>query len=102
MKNLLGVSPSKRNHGTTRGKEKILLTSVSLQNRRDFLRILGEKRGKRGEREASAKREWRARGGALKDSPPLARHLRFALASLLPLSPEIREEFRVFCRLLLS
>ena len=49
MKNLLGVSPSKRNHGTTRGKEKILLTSVSLQNRRDFLRILGEQRGKRGE-----------------------------------------------------
>ena len=39
---------------------------VSLQNRRDFLRILGKQRRKRGEREASAKREWRARGGALK------------------------------------
>ena len=31
----------------------------SLQNRRDFLR---KQRRKRGEREASAKREWRARG----------------------------------------
>ena len=39
----------------------------SLQNRRDFLRILGKQRRKRGEREASAKREWRARRGALKN-----------------------------------
>ena len=36
----------------------------SLQNRRDFLR---KQRRKRGEREASAKREWRARGRALKN-----------------------------------
>ena len=36
----------------------------SLQNRRDFLR---KQRRKRGVREASAKREWRARGGALKN-----------------------------------
>ena len=28
MKDSLGVSPSKGNRGTTRGKEKILLTSV--------------------------------------------------------------------------
>ena len=27
---LLGVSPSKRNQGTTRGKEKIILTSVGI------------------------------------------------------------------------
>ena len=38
---------------------------ASLQNRRDFLR---KQRRKRGVREASAKREWRARGGALKNS----------------------------------
>ena len=31
MKDPLGVSPSKGNQGTTRGKEKILLTSVGLE-----------------------------------------------------------------------
>ena len=31
MKDPLGVSPSKRNQGTTRGKEKILLTSVGIE-----------------------------------------------------------------------
>ena len=31
MKDPLGVSPSKGNEGTTRGKEKILLTSVGIE-----------------------------------------------------------------------
>ena len=31
MKNPLGVSPSKGNQGTTRGKEKIILTSVVIE-----------------------------------------------------------------------
>ena len=31
MNNPLGVSPSKGNQGTTRGKEKILLTSVGVE-----------------------------------------------------------------------
>ena len=31
MKDPLGVSPSKGNQGTTRGKEKILLTSVGME-----------------------------------------------------------------------
>ena len=31
MNNLLGVSPSKGNQGTTRGKEKNLLTSVGIE-----------------------------------------------------------------------
>ena len=31
MKNPLGVSPSKRYQGTTRGKEKILMTSVGIE-----------------------------------------------------------------------
>ena len=31
MKDLLGVSPSKGNQGTTRGKEKFLLTSVGIE-----------------------------------------------------------------------
>ena len=31
MKNPLGVSPSKENQGTTRGKEKNLLTSVGIE-----------------------------------------------------------------------
>ena len=31
MKDPPGVSPSKRNQGTTRGKEKILLTSVGIK-----------------------------------------------------------------------
>ena len=33
MKDPLGVSPSKGNPGTTRGKEKILLTSVGIELR---------------------------------------------------------------------
>ena len=32
MKDPLGVSPSKGNQGTTRGKEKILLTSVGMES----------------------------------------------------------------------
>ena len=39
----------------------------SLQNRRNFLRISGEQRRKRGESEAKARRELRARGVALKN-----------------------------------
>ena len=39
----------------------------SLQNRRDFLRISGEEGRRRGKREASAKRELRAREGSLKN-----------------------------------
>ena len=31
MKDLLGIRPSKGNQGTTRGKEKILLTSVGIE-----------------------------------------------------------------------
>ena len=31
MNNPLGISPSKGNQGTTRGKEKILLTSVGIE-----------------------------------------------------------------------
>ena len=31
MKEPLDVSPSKGNHGTTRGKEKIILTSVGIE-----------------------------------------------------------------------
>ena len=31
MKDPLGVNPSKGNQGTTRGKEKILLTSVGIE-----------------------------------------------------------------------
>ena len=31
MKDTLGVSPSEGNQGTTRGKEKILLTSVGIK-----------------------------------------------------------------------
>ena len=33
MKDPLGVSPSKGNQGTTRGKEKFLLTSVGIGGR---------------------------------------------------------------------
>ena len=43
------------------------MTECSLQNRRDFLR---KQRRKRGERETSARREWRARGGALSGFGP--------------------------------
>ena len=39
----------------------------SLQNRRDFLRISGEEGRRRGKREASAKRELRAREVSLKN-----------------------------------
>ena len=34
MKDPLGVSPSKGNQGTTRGKEKFLLTSVGIDSHR--------------------------------------------------------------------
>ena len=33
MKDPLGISPSKGNQGTTRGKEKFLLTSVGIEPR---------------------------------------------------------------------
>ena len=36
MKDPLGVSPSKGNRGTTRGKEKILLTSVEIEPGHDL------------------------------------------------------------------
>ena len=43
MNNPLGVSPSKGNQGTTRGKEKILLTSVGTDIVwRDMLRAFGQ------------------------------------------------------------
>ena len=32
MKDQLGVSPSKENQGTTKGKEKIILTSVGIES----------------------------------------------------------------------
>ena len=50
---------------------------ASLQNRRNFLRILGEWRRKGGEREARVAREG-------KSAPLLARNSRFALASRSP------------------
>ena len=36
MKDPLGVSPSKGNQGSTRGKEKILLTSVGIEPMHDL------------------------------------------------------------------
>ena len=36
MKGSLGVSPSKGNQGITRGKEKLLLTSVGIEVKRSF------------------------------------------------------------------
>ena len=64
-----------RNNKSTRPTASCLhyfLGVCSLQNRRDFLRISGEQRRKRGESEAKARRargerELRARGGALKN-----------------------------------
>ena len=56
---------------------KIYLSLASLQNRRNFLRISGEQKRKRGESEARVACEGRS-------NPPLARNLRFALASLSP------------------
>ena len=43
MKDPLGVSPSKGNQGTTRGKEKILLTSVGIE---PTVTLLAELRGR--------------------------------------------------------
>ena len=37
MKDPLGVSPSKGNQGTTRGKEKFLLTSVGIEPTTSYL-----------------------------------------------------------------
>ena len=37
MKDPLGVSPSKGNQGTTRGKEKFLLTSVGIDSLSDLV-----------------------------------------------------------------
>ena len=39
MKDPLGVSPSKGNQGTTRGKEKIILTSVGIEPTRHNINI---------------------------------------------------------------
>ena len=39
MKDPLGVSPSKGNQGTTRGKEKILLTSVGIEPKTSGLEL---------------------------------------------------------------
>ena len=36
MKDPLGVSPTKGNQGTTRGKEKIFLTSVGNEGQKNF------------------------------------------------------------------
>ena len=48
-------------------ERKYLMDYIACRTGVIFLRILGKQRRKRGEREASAKREWRARGGALKN-----------------------------------
>ena len=60
-----------------------IMQRASLQNRRNFLRISGEQRRKRGERVASAKRELRARGGSLKkilaSKGPSAEHTLFKI-----------------------
>ena len=40
MKDPLGISPSKGNQGTTRGKEKILLTSVGIEPKTSGLDLL--------------------------------------------------------------
>ena len=56
MKNPLGVSPSKGNQGTTRGKEKILLTSVGVGKvtvdliRRSWVRFLPGPDSHRGQK----------------------------------------------------
>ena len=55
-----------------------------------FLRILGEKRRERGEREASAEREAQV-ACEERSAPPLARDSRFALASFRFYSPKIRK-----------
>ena len=39
MKDPLGVSPSRGNQGTTRGKEKILLTSVGIEPSTSHLKV---------------------------------------------------------------
>ena len=39
MKDPLGVSPSKGNQGTTRGKEKIILTSVGIEPKTSGLEL---------------------------------------------------------------
>ena len=61
---------------------------------RYILRISGEQGGRRGKREASAKRELRAREVCYES--PHARNSRFALASLSPL---FAKKSRLFCRL---
>ena len=73
MKDPMGVSPSKGNQGTTRGKEKILLTSVGiepttsgldLRNGRSNLEVVGPLMtkilGRDGEvnREIFKRRDW--------------------------------------------
>jgi len=61
----------------------------NLQNRDDFLRIFGEQRRKRGEREAQVKREGRSAFLALLPS----RVTRFAFTSLLPLFAKNTQKF---------
>ena len=46
MKDPLGVSPSEGNQGTTRGKEKILLTSVGIEPMTSGLDLPTELRGR--------------------------------------------------------
>ena len=62
--------------------------TTSLQNRRDFLRISGEQRRKRGESEARIVCEGR-----------IAKKSQLALASLSPLFPWNTQKLGLFCRL---
>ena len=59
---------------------------ASLQNRRNFLRILGVQRRKQGEREA-------VRGRRAKKLTPLGCDSRFAFASLSPLFAQHAQKF---------
>ena len=51
MKDPLGVSPSKGNQGTTRGKEKILLISVGIEPTTSGLDLLLQRRKLKSDRD---------------------------------------------------
>ena len=76
-------------HGVTKSLPKFnrKFGVVLASEQRNFLRILGEQKRKRGEREANAKREWRARGGALKNAPLPSRATRASRSPRVPRSP---------------
>ena len=57
MKDPLGVSPSKGNQGTTRGKEKILLTSVGIEPTTSGVDLPTQLRG-RTEKVGDDSRDW--------------------------------------------